>query len=221
VIAAFPASGRQGAGTMSKEATKSVLLEAGKSVFLAKGYNNSGIETILQAARVPKGSFYYYFDSKEDFGLQVLNKFADEIRANFERALSDPELSPLERLRKYFEDVCVRLESQQCRNGCLIGNLSQEMADQSEAFRARLQEIFDGMRDRYADCLRVAQEAGQIEPGLDATELAEFCLGSWQGAILRAKTARNVEPIRVFIKILFGTVLRTPEGDPSRVEHRK
>src|SRR3954447_19593896 len=128
---------------MSKESTKTVLLEAGKSVFLAKGYNNSGIEAILHAAGVPKGSFYYYFASKEDFGLQVLNRFAEEIGANFERCLGNTNLPPLQRLRSYFEEVCVRLESQQCRNGCLVGNLSQEMADQSEAFRTRLEEIFE------------------------------------------------------------------------------
>jgi len=195
---------------MSKETTKSLLLETGKRCFLERGYSNSGIEAILQAAGKPKGSFYYYFESKEDFGLQVLDRFADEVRANFERCLGKSELSPLERLRCYFEEACERLESRECRNGCLVGNLSQEMADQSEAFRARLETIFEEIRDRYAECLRIAQEAGEISPDLEVTELAEFCLGSWQGAILRAKAARDVRPIRTFIKILFGSVLRPP-----------
>jgi TetR/AcrR family transcriptional repressor of nem operon len=195
---------------MSKETTKTILLETGKRIFLERGYNHSGIETILQAAGIPKGSFYYYFQSKEDFGLQVLNRFAEDVRANFERCLGDASLTPLGRLRRYFEEVCHRLESQQCRNGCLVGNLSQELADQSEAFRARLQEIFDGIRDRYAECLKHAQAAGEIPPDLDVRELAEFCLSSWQGAILRAKAARSVAPIRTFINILFGYVLRAP-----------
>src|SRR5258707_6768353 len=118
----------QGTGLMSKESTKTVLLETGKSVFLAKGYNNSGIEAILHAAGVHKGSFYYYFESKEDFGLQVLDRFADCYRDDIDRYLGDTTLSPLERLRRYFESVCERAETQQCRNGCLVGNLSQEMA---------------------------------------------------------------------------------------------
>jgi TetR/AcrR family transcriptional repressor of nem operon len=85
------------------------------------------------------------------------------------------------------------------------------MADQSEAFRVRLVEIFDEIRDRYAECLKDAQAAGELPPDLDVREMAEFCLSSWQGAILRAKTARSVAPIRTFIKILFGYVLR-PAG---------
>jgi TetR/AcrR family transcriptional repressor of nem operon len=193
---------------MSKEKTKATLLEAGRRIFLEKGYNHAGIEAVLQAAGVPKGSFYYYFDSKEDFGLQVLNHFAECYQTDIERYLGDASLSPLERLRRYFEGVCERLESQQCRNGCLVGNLSQEMAAQSEVFRHRLEEIFEGWVDRYADCLEQAQRGGEIPPDLDVHELAEFWLNSWQGAVLRAKTMRSTKPIRTFLNVVFGSILQ-------------
>jgi TetR/AcrR family transcriptional repressor of nem operon len=195
---------------MSKETTRTVLLETGKQLFLGRGYSSTGIEAVVQAAGVPKGSFYYYFGSKEEFGLQVLERFAEEARANFERCLADPSVPMIGRLRRYFEEVCVRLESLECRTGCLMGNLSQEMAAQSETFRIRLEEIFDGIIDRYAEVLKMAEEAGEIPPGQDLRALAEFCLSSWQGAILRAKTARSTRPIRTFIDILFGSVLTMP-----------
>jgi len=195
---------------MSKEKTKAVLLEAGKRVFLEKGYNHAGIEAILQAAGVPKGSFYYYFESKEDFGLQVLDSFAECYNETFERDLGDSSLSPLDRLRRYFESACERIESQQCRNGCLVGNLSQEMAAQSEAFRARLEEIFDGWVNRYADVLAQAQQLGEIPGHFDVHELAEFWLNSWQGAVLRAKTIRSTVPLRTFLNVVFGSLLHVP-----------
>jgi TetR/AcrR family transcriptional repressor of nem operon len=141
----------------------------------------------------------------------VLDRFAEDVRANFERCLGDTDLSPIGRFRRYFEEVCVRLESQECRTGCLVGNLSQEMAAQSEAFRIRLEEIFEGIRDRYVEGLKDAEEAGEIPPGQDLRALAEFCLSSWQGAILRAKTARSTRPIRTFIDIVFGSLLTMPE----------
>ncbi|MHC5540960.1 TetR/AcrR family transcriptional regulator [Singulisphaera rosea] len=193
---------------MSKEKTKAILLEAGKQVFLAKGYNHAGIEAILQAAKVPKGSFYYYFDSKEDFGLQVINRFAECYQENIDRYLCDRTLPPLDRLRGYFESVCERLETQQCRNGCLVGNLSQEMADQSEVFRARLEEIFAGWVGRYAECLEEARAAGAISPHIDVQELAEFWLNSWQGAVLRAKATRSTQPLRTFLNVMFGYILQ-------------
>src|SRR5947209_10832228 len=152
---------------MGKEKTKDVLLDAGKRMFLERGYNNAGLESILQAAGVPKGSFYYYFDSKEDFGLQVLDRFAACHHETLDRFLGDESVGPLERLRRYFEAVIECLESQECRKGCLVGNLSQEMADQSEAFRTRLREIFAGWLDRYANCLASAQLAGEIPAHLD------------------------------------------------------
>ena len=193
---------------MSKEKTKDLLLEAGKKTFLEKGYNNSGIEAILQEAGVPKGSFYYYFGSKEDFGLRVLDRFAECIGERQERILGDESVPPLDRLRNYCEVVSELFESDRCRKGCLVGNLSQEMADQSEIFRARLEEIFETWVDRYAKCLQEAQEAGEVAADLDAHDLAEFWLNSWQGAILRAKTMRSVAPLRTFLAVMFGNILQ-------------
>jgi len=193
---------------MSKETTRDVLLEAGRQVFLERGYNHSGIESILHAAGVPKGSFYYYFPSKEVFGLEVLNRFVSVIEAELDRHLGDRTVPPLERLRRYGESVCQRLETRQCRNGCLVGNLSQELADQNEAFRERLAEIFRAWADKYAACLREAQELGEIPDGLDADDLAEFWLCGWQGAVLRAKTARSTAPLRTFLNLMFDYVLR-------------
>jgi TetR/AcrR family transcriptional repressor of nem operon len=186
-----------------------MLLDAGKKIFLERGYNQSGIEAIVQAVGVPKGSFYYYFDSKEAFGVQVLNRFAECLNADLDQYLNDPSRTPLERLKRLVDDRCTRLEMQQCRNGCLIGNLSQEMADQSEVFRARLDEIFRGWVGRYAQCLREAQEAGEIPDHLDVEELAEFWLNGWQGAILRAKTIRSTAPLRIFQNVIFRFIPET------------
>jgi TetR/AcrR family transcriptional repressor of nem operon len=193
---------------MGKEKTKDLLLDAGRTTFLARGYNNSGIEAILQEAGVPKGSFYYYFESKEDFGLQVLDRFAECIGERQEHYLSDESVAPLDRLRDYCEAVSELLESDQCRKGCLIGNLSQEMAAQSEKFRARLEEIFESSVDRYAACLQEAQASGEVSPDIDVRELAEFWLNSWQGAILRAKTMRSPVPLRTFLAVMFGNILQ-------------
>src|SRR5205823_4771169 len=99
-------------------------------------------------------------------------------------------------------------ETQQCRNGCLVGNLSQEMAALSEDFRLRLEEIFEGWVVRYAECLKQAQDAGEISPRLEVHDLAEFWLNSWQGAVLRAKTTRSTEPLRLFLRMVFGTILQ-------------
>jgi len=192
---------------MSKETTKAALLEAGRRIFLERGYNASGIEAILQTTGVPKGSFYHYFQSKEDFGLQVIDTFSRAYFADLDVYLADESRGPLERLRRFFESRIERLESQECRNGCLIGKLSQEMADQSETFRTRLLEVFDGWVDRVANCLEQARQLGEIPAHLDPRELAEFWLDGWQGALLRAKIRLDTAPLRSFLKLVRGDVL--------------
>jgi TetR/AcrR family transcriptional repressor of nem operon len=193
---------------MGKATTKEVLLDAGRKAFLERGYNHAGIESILQSAGVPKGSFYHYFGSKEEFGIEVLNQFAALVGTELDQFLNDASLPPIERLKRHGEAVCSRLDDHQCRNGCLVGNLSQEMSDQSEAFRARLDEIMRDWRDRYANCLGEAQHRGEIAAEIVATDLADFWLSGWQGAILRSKTARTTAPLRTFLKIMFEHVLR-------------
>jgi TetR/AcrR family transcriptional repressor of nem operon len=193
---------------MSRAKTRDTLLEAGKRVFLEKGYSNAGLEAILQAAGIPKGSFYYYFESKEDFGLQVLNRFAEWIDAEFQRCMDDPGRGPVERLRRFFDVVIERLVSHSCGNGCLVGNLSQEMASQSETFRRRVEEIYEGRCNRLAASLKEAQVAGEVSAQQDPHVLAEFLLNSWQGALLRAKTMKSAEPIRTFLTVVFESLLR-------------
>ena len=126
---------------MKKEATRLRLLETGERIFLEKGYNHTGIQEVLKDAGVPKGSFYYYFKSKEDFGLSVVEASMAAYQIKLDGFLKDETLTPLARLRNYFESGIRTFEENGFRCGCLVGTLSQEMAGQNETFRVRLSEI--------------------------------------------------------------------------------
>ncbi|MEW4568530.1 TetR family transcriptional regulator C-terminal domain-containing protein [Tautonia sp. JC769] len=194
-----------------RDRTREVLLEVGRKVFLEKGYNAAGLEAVLRTAGVPKGSFYYYFGSKEEFGLAVVDSFVRDSSEQLEATLSERGLPPMVRLRRYFDASAERFEAGRCRSGCLIGKLSQEMAEQSEAFRTRLSEALDAWTDRLAACLREAQEGGELRADLDARALAELLADGWQGALLRAKTLQSPRPLRSFVDLMFGPILRPPD----------
>ena len=193
--------------------TRADLIEAGTSLILEKGYNHSGLDEILRAAGVQKGSFYYFFKSKEEFGLQVVDAYAEQRLGQLDRHLGDADHRPLERLRRFFEGSARRHRDLGYRKGCLFGNLGQEMADQSEAFRTRLEEVLSQYRGRIAACLREAQAAGELRIDMDADRLAGFCLNSWEGAVLRMKVAKGYEPLEDFLAVIFETVLKSPESD--------
>ena len=171
------------------------------------GFNATGIDSILKAAGVPKGSFYHHFGSKENFGIEVINLFAQKYAQKLHSFFDDQGVEPLEQVRNYLEHSIEHLTNENFSKGCLIGNLGQELADQNERFRDRLAEVFCDWLELFANCLRQAQQTGTLNPNLDAQKLASFLLSGWEGAILRAKVTRSPEPLKQFVSILFATVL--------------
>lgn len=181
-----------------KEDTRQRLIEAGATILHRQGYNGTGIQEVLAACGVPKGSFYHFFKSKEDFVLAVVDHYATGMGKRVLELFSDVTHSPLARLRLFFDQMIERVNDvdnpfSSC--GCPIGNLVQEMAPLNAAFRHRLDEVLDGLERAMATVLRQAQAVGEIGPRHDADELARFIVASWHGAILRMKAAGGPEPL--------------------------
>jgi len=101
----------------SAKTTKATLIDVGSRLILEQGYHQTGIQDVLQAAGVPKGSFYYYFPSKEAFALEVIAQFAAAYLARLEQHLGDTTASPLTRLRRHYEELLARFERRGCRGG--------------------------------------------------------------------------------------------------------
>jgi TetR/AcrR family transcriptional repressor of nem operon len=192
-----------------KQDTKTILLEAGMELMLQKGYSNTGIQEVLQAAQVPKGSFYHHFDSKENFAVAIIHFFNANYATEIFNILNDKERTPLQRLRDYCENSKAKLSAQECRKGCLIGNLSQEMSDQSEILRKELSIVMNKWRDMFAECIKEGQKANEIPSRYSAYELAEFFHSAWSGAVMKAKTEKTTESLDVFIKLMFEDILIT------------
>ena len=195
--------------TASRRAdTRDELIRVGTELIAERGFNTTGIESVLKAARVPKGSFYYYFASKDDFGLAVIDGFASEYARRLDAFLGNREFSPLQRIRNYLQAGIAAMGDCRCAKGCPIGNLGQEMANRNELFRIRLEAVFQGWKRRFADCLEEAKEAEEISQDSDVGQLAEFLLAGWEGASLRGKVTKSVKPMEDFVQVLFDKVLR-------------
>lgn len=192
---------------MERKDTRTEIVRIGTDLISRQGYNATGIEAILKEAGVPKGSFYHYFRSKEDFGLAVIDRFAERFAQRLETFLQDEEVAPLNRIRNFLESGLTRVSQNSCTRGCLIGNLGQEMADLNERFRERLDQVFALWRAQFAACLREAQTRGELGE-MDVEAVACFILSGWEGAILRAKVMKSPQPMRDFLDILFTTTLR-------------
>lgn len=175
-----------------------VLIRAGVAMLTEKGFSAVSIDEILSSAGMPKGSFYHYFDSKQVFGLTLIDAYADYFARKLDRWFHDDSQLPLQRIDNFLADAKAGMARFDYRRGCLVGNLGQEMGVLPEAYRARLLAVFRDWEARTASCLRAAQAAGQIAGDADCDALARFFWIGWEGAVLRARLERGPDPLDEF-----------------------
>jgi TetR/AcrR family transcriptional regulator, transcriptional repressor for nem operon len=187
---------------------KTRTLKAGARIVHEKGFFGTGLAEVLEAADVPKGSFYFYFRSKEDFGLQLIDYYADHLKTTREKIYRDESLPHLERIRRVFERQADSFRRHDFKGGCPIGNLSLEMGDRNPDFRKKLNQVFDEMKRNLADRLRLAREQGEIPESVDVEESADFILSSWEGALMQMKVSKSTEPHRLFDRMIFERLLQ-------------
>jgi TetR/AcrR family transcriptional regulator, transcriptional repressor for nem operon len=189
---------------MAQSSTREEIIRKGADLIHAQGFNATGIQQILNAAGIPKGSFYFYFKSKEDFGLTVIDYFTSTFGEIFRRYLADKKIPPLRRLEKLFEYYETAFEKSGNALGCPIGNLSLELADTNERLRVRLEAAIKELVAGIESCLREAKQDLSIPADLDTADTARFIFHSFEGAILHMKVEKSIEPYQAFRRYLSG-----------------
>jgi TetR/AcrR family transcriptional repressor of nem operon len=192
---------------MKRIHNKEDIIQVGLDIVLSRGFTATGVEAILKQANVPKGSFYNFFSSKEEFGLAIIDKFVAGREEVFAPIFSNASLPPLNRIRKSFETLSAIFEGDDCTKGCLLGNLGQEMSDQSENVRQRLEQSLQMWIRKLTALLVEAQKEKALPADMNAEMLAENLISSFQGALLRSKVKKSPEPLRNFIHLYFDIFL--------------
>ncbi|EWH03900.1 acrylate utilization transcriptional regulator AcuR [Halomonas sp. BC04] len=198
--AAKPRRGRPPKSPRADQDTRAALIRSGTEVLTEQGFTASGIDGILKRVGVPKGSFYYYFSSKDAFGLAILEHYGVYFANKLDRHLLNTQLPPLRRIDAFVADAKTGMARHDFRRGCLVGNLGQEVGSLPDAYRHRLQETLDDWQRRLAGCLEEAQTAGELSRDADCSLLAEAFWIGWEGAVMRSRLARSVRPMEVFLE---------------------
>lgn len=186
--------------TASRNDKRDLILARGAAVMSRRGYHGTGVQEIVQAAGIPKGSFYHYFASKEDFALQALDHLYGPRLQRYADALADTGLPPAQRIFRYYRDLVGHFARQErLEYHCFIGSLSFEMAELSQPIGQRVEEILLRSVGLLADCLEQARAEGDLAPDTDCQSLAEFIANAWEGALMRMKVGGCVGPLNVFL----------------------
>jgi TetR/AcrR family transcriptional repressor of nem operon len=195
-------------GPKPKPGTRDNLIKAGLKLIHAEGYSASGIQSVVERADVPKGSFYTYFASKEAFGTEVIDAYSDRGLAKLRSFLGNTDLTPSARLEAYFDDRIAAFRASNFVRGCLLGNFSAEAADHSALIREQLAKHFKSRSAVFAQGISDGQDLGEISAEFSATSLADFLLNSWEGALLRMRADQSDAALTEFKKIVFGGLIR-------------
>ncbi len=189
-----------------KQQNREKLLDQGVRLLMERGYHGTGIQEILAAVNIPKGSFYNYFSSKEEFGAEVIRHYIEPFIVQLEDCLaSHPD--PVVGLRNYFEALIQEAIRNDFKGGCLLGNLMGEIGDTSETCRQALKQAVARYRDKIQQGLEKAQAQGTIRADLNARELADIMVDYWQGALLRMKIECSPKPLYAFVRHVFEQTL--------------
>lgn len=166
------------------------LIEAGVELFSQRPYGSIGVAELCARAGVNKGSFYYFFPSKEALALAVIDRHWTWQKGVWTGILDGPG-TMLERLRGLF-DATAEMQVDAVTGtgwvaGCLFGNLALEVSSQNEPVRAALQEIFDEQIELISSRLGAAVESGDLPALPDVDAAAKAIVAQLEGLVLFAK----------------------------------
>ncbi len=187
-----------------KELNKENILDHGVTLLMEQGYHGTGLQEILDAAKVPKGSFYNYFGSKENFGAEVIRHYIDPFITQLANHLQSTETDALGAIHCYFNVLIAALEQNQFNGGCLLGNLMGEIGDTSNICQESLQSAVSRYRDLLESGLAKAQQQGTIRSDKSARDMADLLMNTWQGALLRTKIEKSSMPVKQCCQDLLG-----------------
>ncbi|UPZ26851.1 TetR/AcrR family transcriptional regulator [Streptomyces sp. LRE541] len=175
--------------------TRRNILDAGQRIMAHKGYSAVGINEVLAAAGVPKGSFYHYFTSKDAFGEALLRRYFDEYVADMDRVLARPGRSAAERFTAYWQQWRETQSLDDCQGKCLAVKLGAEVSDLSEPMRLVLKEGTDAIVDRLERTITEGLADGSLTLDGDARSTAQVLYDMWLGASVMAKIHRSPAPL--------------------------
>ncbi len=185
-----------------KESMAKHIVQVGVELFSTKGFGNVGLLEILKTAGVPKGSFYHYFKNKEGFSLKVVEFYSESSLEVMMSYLADESRNGKDRIMHFYKDMLSVYTTKEYTEGCLLGNCSVEMSGINPLYAKKISDEFTKWEAELATCIQLGKEDGSILNPKEASKLAAYILNSWEGALLRMKSDKSDEAMRIFIEMI-------------------
>lgn len=187
---------------MKNHNTKLKLIEVGMQVILEKGHDAAGLQEILSQADVPKGSFYYYFKSKEDFCISIITHYIEAFTRHNLAVLFDRSVAPRDRLFRFFNQERENYLKKECKEGCLIVRMIIEMPRLCFHMQTELLRGVEIWVNAITDCLEDYSKSCSMKLVQPPREMAAFIQSGWIGALTLMLAYGSVDPLDRFLTYL-------------------
>ena len=195
--------------TLKHDLKADALLEKGIELLWSKGYNATSVNDIVKIAGIPKGSFYFYFESKEDFVIKAIDKYFNMMFTPAREILENKSISPKQRLLDFHEyRVSVLKNEMGCKMGCMACNIGNEMAEHNENLRNAILVKEQMILSIITDTIQEAQDYGEINNSMKAEDLAAFIEDAGKGAMVSMKESQSSYPIDNVMNMIRNILLK-------------
>ncbi len=175
---------------------KGKIIDAAIRLFYLLGYDGTSIDTLIKEAGVSKSNFYYYFESKEELGLKIVEILVNRSLSSLSETLNNrTDLNPVERFVECYNNILSEQRDHIAQSGCggsFFGNLALEQSAINEKFRSALDEYFQKCEEIVEGCLREGLEQGFFYDTLDPEAMAKLLVSQFEGAMIRVKTQNSL-----------------------------
>lgn len=202
--------------------TRRRILLTAMELFAAKGYGSTSVSDVLSRSQANSGSLYHFFPGKQDVLVGVLEMYRDGISAMLLKPAWAGVSDPVERIFALLNAYRTLLVESDCLYGCPIGSLALELHEPDPEVRELLAENFAAWTTAVAGCLEKA--ADRFPRGFDRSALAEFILTTMEGAVMQARTRRdigvfdrNIDQLRQHIGLLVQKADSAKRSTPSEI----
>jgi len=189
--------------------TKERLLDSAQRLMLAKGFSATTVDDICEAAKLTKGSFFHYFESKDQLGKELLGRFCASSQRTHQASCGQ-ESDPLKRVYRYVDCVIGLAKDPAFSQGCLLGTFAQELSDTHPEIRSMCAKAFTQWAQRMKEDLDQAKTAYAPRAAFDTGSLAEHFISILEGSIILGKAKqspqvveRSLQHFKGYLKSLF------------------
>jgi len=175
--------------------SRQAILDAGQRTIAHKGWAAVGLNELLSEAGVPRGSFYYYFKSKDVFGEAMMQEYFREYLADMDEVFGQQDLPAADRLMQYWQHWRETQSLDDCQGKCLAVKLGAEVSDLSEPMRIALKDGTTGITERIARMITAGQADGSLSSEIEPARTAQMLYDLWLGASVMAKIHRTMDSV--------------------------